>query len=63
MWYRRLLWAAALTAALLFQITNDNYLGRFLLALCVAGGVAGKLYLDRVGSSEKISSKEDRFDP
>ncbi len=35
----------------------------FLLALCVAGGVAGKLYLDRVGSSEKISSKEDRFDP
>lgn len=36
MWYRRLLWAAALTAALLFQITNDNYLGRFLLALCVS---------------------------
>ena len=36
MWLRRLTWAAALTAALLFQITNENYLGRFLLALCVA---------------------------
>lgn len=36
MLYRRLLYAGALTAALLFQITNDNYLGRFLLALCVA---------------------------
>ena len=36
MWIRRLIWAGALTAALLFQITNDNYLGRFLLALCVA---------------------------
>ena len=36
MWLRRLAWAAALTAALLFQITNENYLGRFLLALCVA---------------------------
>lgn len=36
MLYRRLLYAGALAAALLFQITNDNYLGRFLLALCVA---------------------------
>ena len=36
MWLRRLAWAAALTAALLFQITNENYLGRFLLALCIA---------------------------
>lgn len=36
MWYRRLLYAAALTGALLFQITNNNYLARFLLALCVA---------------------------
>ena len=36
MWYRRLLYAAALTGALLFQITNENYLGCFLLALCIA---------------------------
>ena len=36
MWYRRLIYAAALTGALLFQITNENYLGRFLLALCIA---------------------------
>ena len=35
MWYRRLIYLAALTGALLFQITNENYLGRFLLALCV----------------------------
>ena len=36
MWYRRLLYVVVLTGALLFQITNENYLGRFLLALCVA---------------------------
>ena len=36
MWYRRLLYLAALIGALLFQITNENYLGRFLLALCIA---------------------------
>ena len=36
MWYRRLIYIVALIGALLFQITNDNYLGRFLLALCVA---------------------------
>ena len=36
MWYRRLIYAAALTGALLFQITHENYLGRFLLALCIA---------------------------
>lgn len=33
---RRILYSAALAGALLFQITNDNYLARFLLALCVA---------------------------
>lgn len=36
MWYRRLLYGVALAAALLFQITNENYLACFLLALCVA---------------------------
>ena len=36
MWYRRLLYMAALIGVLLFQITNENYLGRFLLALCIA---------------------------
>ena len=36
MWYRQLFYAAVLTGALLFQITNDNYLACFLLALCVA---------------------------
>ena len=36
MWHRRLIYAAALTGALLFQITNENYLGCFLLALCIA---------------------------
>ena len=36
MWYRRLIYTAALTGALLFQITNENYLGCFLLALCIA---------------------------
>ena len=36
MCHRRLIYAAALTGALLFQITNENYLGCFLLALCVA---------------------------
>lgn len=35
MWIRRLIWAGALTAALLFQITNNNYLGQFLTALCI----------------------------
>lgn len=35
MWIRRLIWAGAMTAALLFQITNNNYLGQFLTALCV----------------------------
>ena len=33
---RRILYSAALAGALLFQITNDNYLARFLLALCIA---------------------------
>ena len=36
MWYRRLIYMAALSGALLFQITNENYLGRFLLVLCIA---------------------------
>ena len=36
MWYRRLIYVAALTGALLFQITNENYLACLLLALCVA---------------------------
>ena len=36
MWYRRLLYALVLAGALLFQITNENYLARFLLALCIA---------------------------
>lgn len=36
MWYRRLICLAALAGALLFQITNDNYLACFLLALCIA---------------------------
>ena len=36
MWYRRLIYAAVLIGVLLFQITNDNYLGCFLLALCAA---------------------------
>ena len=36
MWYRRLIYAAALAGVLLFQITNENYLGCFLLALCAA---------------------------
>ena len=36
MWYRRLIYAAALTGVLLFQITNENYFGCFLLALCAA---------------------------
>ncbi len=34
--YRRVLYSGVLAAALLFQITNDNYLACFLLALCVA---------------------------
>lgn len=36
MWRRRLIYIAALTGALLFQITNENYLACFLLALCIA---------------------------
>ena len=36
MWYRRLIYIAALIGALLFQITNENYLACFLLALCIA---------------------------
>lgn len=33
---RRILYGAVLAGALLFQITNENYLARFFLALCVA---------------------------
>lgn len=33
---RRILYGLILTAVLLFQITNDNYLAHFLLALCIA---------------------------
>ncbi len=33
---RRILYSAVLAGALLFQITNENYLARFLLALCIA---------------------------
>ena len=36
MWYRRLMYMAVLTGALLFQITNENYFGCFLLTLCIA---------------------------
>ena len=36
MWRRRLIYTAALTGALLFQITNENYFGHFLLVLCIA---------------------------
>lgn len=36
MLFRRLLYLAALVAALVFQIANDNYLAHFLLALCVS---------------------------
>ena len=36
MWYRRLIYGAVLTGVLLFQITNENYLACFLLALCIA---------------------------
>ena len=36
MWYRRLLYALVLAGALLFQITNENYLAHFLLAVCIA---------------------------
>ena len=36
MWYRRLIYAAVLIGVLLFQITNENYLACFLLALCAA---------------------------
>ena len=35
----------------------------FLLALCAAGTVSGKLYLDRVNHSEKALNKEDPSDP
>lgn len=33
---RRLVYALVLAGALLFQITNDNYLAHFLLAVCAA---------------------------
>lgn len=36
MWYRRLIYGLVLTGVLLFQITNENYLACFLLALCAA---------------------------
>lgn len=36
MWYRRLIYGMVLTGVLLFQITNENYLACFLLALCAA---------------------------
>ena len=36
MWYRRLLYALVLAGALLFQITNENYLAHFLLGVCLA---------------------------
>lgn len=35
----------------------------FLLALCAAGTVSGKLFLDRISHGEKNLSEEDRFDP
>lgn len=34
--YRRIVYGGVLLGALLFQITNDNYLAHFLLGLCVA---------------------------
>ena len=34
MWYRRAIYIVVLTGVLLFQITNENYLACFLLALC-----------------------------
>lgn len=36
MWYRRVLYGVTLVGVLLFQITNENYLAHFLLALCIA---------------------------
>ena len=36
MWYRRLIYLLVLAGVFLFQITNDNYLACFLLALCIA---------------------------
>ena len=36
MWYRRSIYVVVLAGVLLFQITNENYLACFLLALCVA---------------------------
>ena len=33
---RRIIYSLALIGVLLFHITNENYLGQFLLALCVA---------------------------
>ena len=36
MWYRRLIYLAVLAGVLLFQITNENYLAHFLLALTIA---------------------------
>lgn len=34
--YRRIVYGGALVGALLFQITNENYLAHFLLGLCLA---------------------------
>ena len=36
MLYRRIIYGAVLVGVFLFQITNENYLAHFLLALCVA---------------------------
>ena len=36
MFFRQIIYALTLLGALLFHITNDNYLGQFLLALCAA---------------------------
>ena len=35
MLYRRIIYGAVLVGVLLFQITNENYLAHFLLALCI----------------------------
>ena len=36
MLYRRIIYGAVLVGVFLFQITNENYLAHFLLALCIA---------------------------
>lgn len=36
MLYRRLIYGVVLAGALLFQVTNENYLAHFLLAVCIA---------------------------